>query len=918
MKKIIYIIILFFTLPTMAQQTTLKGYLFDEKGNPLMYATAVLLHPEDSTLAYYGITNTQGVFEIKNINTGKYIFQASYIGYQSIYKSLDFPLSGNNLGVIAMKPSVQNLNEVQINAERIPILIKKDTVEYNAASYKTKPDAVVENLLKNLPGVEVDRAGNIKAQGEGVQKVLVDGKEFFGDDPKVATKNLPSDAIEKVQIFNKKSEETELTGIDDGSYQKTINLILKDGKKNAYFGDIMAGGANDERYQTGAKLYRFTRKSQFAALGMFNNINKFGFSFKDYLDFNGGLQSLMSGGGGGMQMTMGGNDNLPVDFGQPINGLITSGAGGVNYMYEAHEKNRFNISYLGNGANKKLIENTLTNNFSSLGSYKQNEDLEQTSTNRAHRLNFSWKNKIDSTQNLTVNGGASLTNGNTKGNLFSESFTNNNLINNLRSLTNDDANGITAKISASYLKKGKGSWKLFKLGANFSGSQSLSKTEWDNFSRYFGSNQSIAYQRFQKDETKLIDYSFATSVTRKIGRILYLDPSISVGFVNESLKRLHGFPPNETQLIDSLSPDFSKQYLWIRGGFSLKRNTSKSKLNFSAKVQNVNLSNSLKNENEVKYDNIYFIPSLSWDYDLSMGRHFTFNYYSAVNTPTVKQLLPVINTLNPLQLFIGNSNLKPEYSHNLQLGWMLFDQFSQTSIFANLNATYTKNKINWSQTIMPDLSQLVTLVNVSDDYKATANIDFSTPIRKLGLNFHAGVNESWNQGINFVNELQNTTTNFNHSLTISFDNRKKEKWDISIGGTANISDAKYSIQNSLNKTYLNLSGFSEISYTPNDNWFFSVIADVTRYDARSFDKAISIPLLRAEISRYFLKHKQGVITLEAVDLLDKNKGIERISDMNYLLEKQSNIIGRYFMLSFKYRLNKFENKSGIDIKVGKR
>ena len=918
MKNIFCVFILLITLNSFAQQNTLKGYIFDEKGNPLIYATAVLLHPEDSTLTNYGITNAQGCFEIKNINSGKYIFQSSYMGYQSIYKNLELPIQGgSNLGAITMKPLIQNLNEVQIKGERIPILIKKDTIEYNASSFKTKPDAVVEDLLKKLPGVEVDRAGNIKAQGENVQKVLVDGKEFFGSDPNIATKNLPSDAIEKVQVFNKKSEETELTGIDDGSYQKTINLILKDGKKNAYFGDLMAGGADNERFQVGAKLYRFTRKNQFAALGMLNNVNKFGFSFRDYLDFNGGLQSLMSGGSG-MQMSFGSNDNLPINFGQPINGLITSGAGGINYMYEAHSNNRFNISYLGNGTDKKLIENSNTNNFSPSSSFRQNDDLEQSSKNRAHRLNFGWKNRIDSTQNLTINGSVSLTNGNTKGNSFSESFANDILLNNLYSFTNDNANGISEKVSASYLKKWKNNWKLFKINADVSGSQSLSKTQWDNISRYFITNQTITDKRFQNDDAKLLGYSLSTSVTRKIGSIIYLEPSISAGSENENLIRSHGYPANEKLLIDSLSPNFTKQYVWIRGGFSFKRNTSKSKLNIAAKVQKISLSSLLIYKDKIKFDNLYFVPNLSWDYDFTTGRHLSFNYYSSVNAPSANQLLPVINTLNPLNLYCGNSNLKPEYSHNVQFGWMLFDQFSQTSILANLNASYTNNKINLSRTILPNLSQTTTLVNVSDDYRAGANISYSAPIRIIGANLRTGLNENFNQGINFVNGLQNTNTNFNHSLSISFDNRKKEKWDFSIGGTVKVSDAKYSIQKSLNKTYLNLSGFTEISFTPNDKWYFSFIADVTRYDARSFDKAIDIPLLRAEISRYFLKNKRGVITIEAFDLLDKNKGIERISDINYLLEKQSNVIGRYLMISFKYRINKFEKKSAFEIKTSKR
>ena len=917
MKKTIFIYLLFLSTATIAQQTILKGDLFDEDGNPLVYATAVLLNPSDSTMAFYGITNAEGHFEIKSIKSGNYVLQTAYMGYQSYYKNLKLPLSeGNNLGAIIMKPILMNLSEVQVSAERIPILIKKDTVEYNAGAFKVKPDAVAEELLKKLPGVQVDRAGNIKAQGENVQKVLVDGKEFFGSDPQVATKNLPADAIEKVQVYNKKSEETELTGIDDGTYSKTINMVLKDGMKSAIFGDITAGIGTDEKYQAGAKVYRFTRKHQFAALAMLNNVNKYGFSFRDYLDFNGGLQSLLYGGGG--QISFGMDSDLPINFGQNINGLVTSGAVGGNFTYEARKNNRFNISYLGNGADKKLKENTFINNFFETGSFIQKEELEQNTSNRAHRVNFGWRNRLDSSQNLIINGGVNFTNGTAKGILFSESFENDLLMNKLNSLTNDDANSSTANVSASYLKKWKSNWKLLKIKGNFSINHNNSNKHWDNLTRFFDTTDSLRDLGFQKDKNNLLRYSASTSVTRKIGRLWYFVPAISAGIVDESLDRKHGIPPGDEHLTDSLSPDFSREYFWMRGGFSIKRNTKKSQISFTARIENARLSNSLKNENEIINNRLYFTPLFSWHYEYSTGRQLGVSFGSSVNSPNANQLLPVVNNINPLQLYKGNSYLKPEYSHDLRFNWIFFDQFSFTSIFASLNANYTADKINWSRTIMPNLTQMLSLINVADDYRISGSFDFSTPIRKAGMNFSAKLHENWNQGINLVNGEQNINTNFSHSLTLSFDNRKKEKWDVSVGGTFQISDAKYSIQNSLNKTYYNLLGFSDIIFTPNDNWYFSLTADINRYEASSFNNSISIPLLKAEITRYFLKNKRGVITLEVFDFLDKNTGVERISEMNYLLERQSNTIGRYFMISFKYRLNKFDNKSGIDIKMSKR
>ena len=918
MKQTLIILFFLFTMQLKAQRFSITGEVMDEKAAPLGYATIALMYPGDSTLAFFGVSDLQGHYEIKNISAGNYILQAAFISYRTFFKNVELPLQGGSvLGAIIMKPIALNLKEAEVSSERIPLLFKKDTTEYDAAAFKTKPDAAVEDLLKKLPGVEVDRAGNIKAMGEDVKNVLVDGKEFFGSDPKVATKNLPADAVDKVQVYNKKSDESELTGIDDGSRKKTINLLLKDDKKSAWLGDVLAGTGTHATYQASAKAYRFTKQSQFAALGMLNNINQFGFSFRDYIDFNGGVRSLMDGSGD-FRVSLNDDNSLPINFGQPITGLITSGAGGLNYTYEKKKDNRFNISYLGNGADKKLLENTITQNFTTGNSFTQNENLTEANNNRAHRMNFGWRNKIDSTQNMIVNGSASLTNGDKTDHLVAESFSEHHVSNQLNSATNNTVSGIAANAHASYLKKGTDNWTLFKITGDASGSHSLTKAQWENMIHYFSTNDFFADNQFQHNTNDVLNYSMSASVTRKTGKVFYIEPEIRVGIYEETLKRKQGIPLFENTPVDSLSPYFKNQYQWIRPAISLKRSNEKSQLNISAKVETGKMNNSLNMETKLFENVFYFVPRLSWTYEYKRSRRLSIDYESSVNIPNANQLLPVVNTINPLQFVTGNQHLSPEYVHNLQANWMLFDQFSFTSVFASLRATYTKQKINWSRTVDRNLGQSLMPVNVADDYKSEADVEFSTPVRKLGMNIHANATEQWNRGINPVNLVDNINTNFSHSFTLSVDNRKKEKWEASAGGTLQLSTAKYSIQQSLNNRYFNTVYFSELSFTPNVHWFVFVSADVTHYNARSFNESITIPLLKASISRYLLKGNRGVITIEASDLLDKNTGVQRISEMNYLRQKQSNIIGRYFMFSFKYRLNKFDDSKNVDVKINKR
>ncbi|MDC3210900.1 carboxypeptidase regulatory-like domain-containing protein, partial [Saprospiraceae bacterium] len=228
------------SLGSFAQKVNIQGFLSDTLSDPLISATVVLLNPQDSTMEYFAITSVSGKFNIQGVKPGKYIFQASYLGYESIFNPIDLTSSSEvlQMGNLMLKAEQKMLGEVTVEGERIPILIKKDTVEYNAGSFQVKPNAAVEDLLKKLPGVEVSKDGSIKAHGEAVKSIMIDGKEFFGNDPKIASQNLPADAIDKVQVFDKKSEMADFTGVDDGVTNKTINLKLKDGKKKGYFGNV--------------------------------------------------------------------------------------------------------------------------------------------------------------------------------------------------------------------------------------------------------------------------------------------------------------------------------------------------------------------------------------------------------------------------------------------------------------------------------------------------------------------------------------------------------------------------------------------------------------------------------------------------------------------------------------------------------
>ncbi|MEL6654205.1 MAG: TonB-dependent receptor, partial [Bacteroidota bacterium] len=293
------------SLNAQSQKIDLITTTVDTAGTPIAGASVVLLRAADSVLVSFAMSNGEGQVRLRKIPLGKYLLQASALEFSKYSEPITVEAGSAErvLLPLVLREAEYSLGTTTIEGERTPIFINGDTLEYNADAFKTQPNDNVEDLLRKLPGVEVERDGTVKAQGEEVQRVLVDGKEFFGDDPQMATKNLPADAIDRVQVFDKASETAEFTGVDDGNDEKTINLQLKEEKKQGVFGQVMGGYGTENRYEGKANINRFNNKLQFSALGMLNNINDAGFSFNDYLNFMGGLQNMM-GGGGSFRLTI--------------------------------------------------------------------------------------------------------------------------------------------------------------------------------------------------------------------------------------------------------------------------------------------------------------------------------------------------------------------------------------------------------------------------------------------------------------------------------------------------------------------------------------------------------------------------------------------------------------------------------------
>ncbi|RLD23014.1 MAG: hypothetical protein DRI70_09920, partial [Bacteroidetes bacterium] len=371
----------------------------------------------------------------------------------------------------------------------------------------------------------------------------------------------------------------------------------------------------------------------------------------------------------------------------------------------------------------------------------------------------------------------------------------------------------------------------------------------------------------------------------------------------QSLNRQKQIEQEGLVTLDTIFPSFSTRQVSVGPTLSLKRSSDRSQIEFNLKGIWNQFDKELAGSSLDKPAYFFVHPGFNYEYRYRTGRRVNVNYTTEVNLPSVTQLYPVPNTLNRLSILQGNLDLDPEYMHNMRASWWYFDQFSFTAIFALLGGAYIKDKIGWSQSTDEQLITKMTPVNTAGQSSIYSYLSFSTPIRKLGMKISLTSHENWSRGIGIVNGLDNTQTNFTHALRLRLENRKKQKWDVAVGSNLAITDADYSIS-SMNTVYYNTSLFTDLSFTPGEKWNFEAEANVVNYNAENLDESVSIPLLNAGISYYFLRGERATLSLRGYDLLNKQQGIQYISQGNYLMQREWNTIGRYVMLEFKLRFGR--------------
>ena len=921
MKYLIFIAgLVFFTATIATAQKSgysLKGQLTDSlQKQQVNDATVSLVNAKDSSLVGFTRSDSAGRFSFSHLKPGKYRLSASQVNFHPKWQHVE--VNGDmDLGSIMLKDK-SILEEVSVKAQRPPVVVSGDTLEFNAEAFKTKPNAVVEDMLKKMPGVEVDRDGTIRVNGKRISRVLVNGRDFFNGDPKMATRNLSADAIDKVQVFDKSSDQSEFTGVDDGNKTPTLNLKLKKDKKNAAFGKATMAAGTKDRYDGQFNINKFSGDQQLSAIGMANNTNRQGFSIMDMLNFTGQSRRMMSGGGARIVIN---NDNDD-EFGLPVAGINNSQgitrtiAGGINYSDVWKKKTEVNASYLYNNLNLDNTRNTSRRNIlpGNAFTYLQNSSTEnQTSSNR---FNFSVDHKIDSFNSLKLTSVVGYQKGNNERRSDYQSFIpNDKTLNNGFSNTRNSTEGYVTSQELLFRHKFK------KKGRTLSATASMQY----NDSRGRGNQQAINnfYENGVINQRDTLDQQTRLrSVTQSYGvNANYTEPLSKRsllefrGFYNSSFgdldRKTYDYNINSgkhDKMNRILSNAFENRYTYTGGGLSFRTQQKKYGYGVGANLQYAQLNSHLKDSAfRVKQDFTNLLPVANFNYNFSRTKTMRVDYNTSTTQPTAKQLQPVKDISDPLNVISGNPSLKQSYSHNASLQYFNASPAQQKNFFVFLNYSAVQNAIVYNDSINSSGARSSKPVNANGVYNLMANVDRGFRIKKLNTRVDVGLNANYNRSVNFINDDRNKTSILSLMPRINFSYSYKEIFDISAGARVSYNNARYSLQPSLNNNYWRQ--VYEMEATVNLPAGFSLNSDIsyTAYTGRSNGFNSRIALWNASVSKQVFKSKKGEIKFSAFDLLNQNRGVDRNGNTTFVEDIQYKTLQRYFTLGFTYSLQKAGN-----------
>ncbi|MBC8154613.1 MAG: outer membrane beta-barrel protein [Bacteroidetes bacterium] len=915
----------------------IRGTIVDTANAVMPGATIMLLTPKDSALVSYGRSGDKGTFEIKNAKRGPYLLKIIYVGYFPVQQLIE-PGEGAILdaGTIKLKPITKELFEVVVRTAKAPMMIKGDTIEYNTSSFKVPPGSTVEDLLRKLPGVLVDPDGNIKAQGQDVKRVTVDGKSFFGADPKLATKNLSAEAISKVQVFSDQTEQAKATGINDGKKEKTLNLELKEEFKKGGFGKVTASGGPatnaDARGEIKGNYNKFDTKRQFSVIGLANNTNQTGLSFDDYQDFRGSNSFNWNDdadfgfSGGGRFIYFGGEDEslgIPIG-GNRGQGFSRNAAAGVNYNYDT-KKTKFSSNYYYNQSRQTLDIFRNRQNFVDGGSFINNENSNQFTFGGSHRATVRVEKTLDSLNTLVFLHNSRINNNDVGSRSLQELFRDTLVAGNRVTRTLADNSSLTDNFGMAntliYRRKFKTKGRSFAASAtnqinNASGTQDLdSETDFTTgqLPRVILQENNTTTRR----NTYKLNLLYVEPITKKVFWESFYNFNLRNDVVDRNVFDRQA-DQNTLTRNDTLSRYYKNDYLFNRIGSGLRYSYKGINLSAGGALQRFQLNGRFASsptapDTSINLSYTLFVPNVSLNFDLKNNKYVSGGYNVDVQVPSSRQLQPVIDISNPLFITTGNPALLPELRHNLNANFYKFDPATFVNLSAYVYYTYNVNQIVNEQTV--DLQTLVTRtspINISGGQTIGTYLNAGFPIvkTKATINFSPSLNFSRN--LTPINGDLNVTNGQSYNIRTRLDLTPTDWFTFYANADWGINNTRYSISTSQNQQILNYNYTGDMTIKlPKDLYVNSNLNyRIFRNERFNFDQRI--PILNLTAYKILGKAKKAEIRLTAFDVLNRNVNVSQFASQTFVSQERITTLARYFMLGFTY------NMRGVNTNIRKR
>lgn len=892
-------------MTTVHAQIDIVGTVQDSVQAPLPGVSVMLLKASDSTLASFALADSKGRYRLSRIVSGEYVLQLNMLGYAQHRESLSVEGEADmEMPPISLAPEDFTLEAVSIESRQSPIRMKGDTLEYDANAFNPEAGESVEDLLKRLPGMEVDRDGNVEAMGETVQRVLVDGKEFFGDDPQVATKNLPADAIENVQVFDQETDAEQFTGVDDGQIEQTINLELKEDRKRGIFGTLEAAGGTEERFALKGNLNHFSPGTQISGLGQFNNLNQQGFGIEEYIQFMGGIQSLITSGGNLTLNSDGGESGVPLSLGQE-QGFITSAGAGLNYNQELGEHLRLSTSYFFSGLNRDLDQERYREQFLDEGSFITEETRTFNSRAYNHRLNTRLRHFGDTINrfNLSVNMGWN------QGNSFDQSQNQSldsegNLENAIDREVSKEGQKADARLSMSYQRNLGRRGRTISVNLSANGALEDRTGLLQSYNQLYPSGVLVAdsLRQDQGEESEELGYQAGLAYTEPLGEKHYLSGSYRYqNYTDQQNQEVFDLWP-ERNLNAQLTNSFRRDFAYQRAGLQWTFDGEDTDFGLEVNGQQATLQGEvLGQDSAISQTYYHLLPAARISQEITRDLRIGLRYSTEIQAPTIQQLQPVVDNRDPFNLFVGNPDLVPAYQHNLNFNLNFYDQFNFVGLFMGMNGSYVQNPVVESRSIDSLFRSIRTPINVKEAWRANSYASFSAPIRPMGIKFNLDTRWNFQQNIAFINNSANDVTRHRLTGDLRLENRNKEQFDVAIGAELTQNWAFYSEASDLNRIFLNQRYYVDALVEIGEHWQLRSSLDWAVYGQEVFQDDLQVPLWRASVQRGFLSDKLRV-SVEAFDILNRNQGLDRTAELNYLEEVRTQTLSRYFLLKVSYSI----------------